>query len=107
VVSFSQGVAAGGTAYFALEEPLNASSVVSGGPSLTEQGGSPNGSENSTTCGAGDPVNCATGAFWHEFTDASVPGRGVPLKFTRTYSRSMPKPMDHWASAGPTATTCR
>jgi RHS repeat-associated protein len=86
VVSFSSGVAPGGTAYFSLEAPLDASSVVSGGPSLTEQGGAPNGSEHRTTCGAGDPVNCATGALWHTFTDASIPGLGVPLKFTRTYN---------------------
>jgi RHS repeat-associated protein len=86
VVSFSEGVAPGGTAYFSLEEPLTASSVVSGGPGLTEQGGALNRSEHRTTCGAGDPVNCATGVFSHEFTDASIPGRGVPLKFSRTCS---------------------
>jgi RHS repeat-associated protein len=86
VVSFSEGVAPGGTAYFSLEEPLTASSVVSGGPGLNEQGGALNRSEHQTTCGAGDPINCATGVFSHEFTDASVPGRGVPLKLTRAYS---------------------
>lgn len=86
VVNFTSGIASGGTAYFSLEEPLTSSTVVSGGPSVIEQGGAPNGSEHPTTCGAGDPVNCATGTFWHEFTDASVPGRSVPLKFTRTYS---------------------
>ena len=35
-----------------------------------------------------DPVNCATGVFWHTFTDFSVPGRGVPLDLTRTYESS-------------------
>lgn len=86
VVNFDPGIAPDGTAYFSLEEPITSKTVVSGGPSVVEQGGAPNGSERSTTCGAGDPVNCATGAFWREFTDASIPGRGVPLKFTRTYS---------------------
>jgi Domain of unknown function (DUF6531) len=88
VVTFSGGIAPGGTAYFSLEEPLNASSVVTGGPSTAEQGGAPGLSENQTTCWAGQPVNCATGMFWHEFTDANIPGLGVPLKFSRTYSSS-------------------
>ena len=57
-----------------------------GGPSFGEQGGTPNGSELPTTCSSGAPVNCATGVFWHTFTDASVPGLGAPLDFTRTYS---------------------
>ncbi len=86
VVSFNPTIAPGGTAYFSLEEPLGASSVVSGGPSLTEQGGAPNRSEKHSTCSTGHPVNCASGDFWHEFTDAKIPGRGVPLEFTRTYS---------------------
>src|SRR5262249_55266639 len=59
--------------------------LVGGGPSAAEQGGAPNPSEPPTTCSSGDPVNCATGAFWHTFTDARVPGLGVPLDFTRTY----------------------
>jgi RHS repeat-associated protein len=32
------------------------------------------------------PVNCATGNFWHTFTDMSIPGRGLPLDLTRTYN---------------------
>lgn len=86
VVSFNPPISPGGSAYFSLEEPLSSSTVVSGGPSLTEQGGAPNRSEHHSTCSTGRPVNCATGAFWHEFTDTSIPGRGVPLEFTRTYS---------------------
>jgi len=86
VVNFSPPIPPGGTSYFSLEEPLSASTVVSGGPSPIEQGGAPNRSERHTTCSTGHPVNCATGAFWHEFTDAQVPGRGVPLESTRTYS---------------------
>jgi hypothetical protein len=34
------------------------------------------------------PANCATGVFWHMFTDFSVLGRGIPLGLTRTYSSS-------------------
>ena len=35
-------------------------------------------------------MNCATGDFWHEFTDFQIPGRGVgvALDFKRTYSSS-------------------
>ncbi len=33
-----------------------------------------------------NPVNSATGDFFHTFSDLSVPGRGVPLQFTRTYN---------------------
>jgi RHS repeat-associated protein len=86
VVNFEPPIPPGGTRYFSLEEPLSASTVVSGGPSPVEQGGAPNRSERHTTCSKGHPVNCATGVLWHEFTDARLPGRGVPLEFARTYS---------------------
>lgn len=32
------------------------------------------------------PVDTATGAFWHSFTDFAIPGRGMALSFSRTYS---------------------
>ena len=32
------------------------------------------------------PVNCATGDFYHTFTDLAVPGRGLPLDLARTYN---------------------
>ena len=34
----------------------------------------------------GDPVDCASGDFYHTFTDVSVPGRGPALDLTRTYN---------------------
>jgi RHS repeat-associated protein len=34
----------------------------------------------------GDPVSLVTGAMTHTHTDIQVPGKGVPLEFTRTYS---------------------
>jgi len=37
----------------------------------------------------GYPVNTATGEFWHSFTDLTVPGRGLPLSLSRTYSSSL------------------
>jgi RHS repeat-associated protein len=55
-------------------------------PSVGEQGTEPNESEYTTTCPAGDPVNCATGDFFRQFTDFSVPGRGVALMLQRSYS---------------------
>jgi RHS repeat-associated protein len=42
-------------------------------------------SEKGTTCNTVNPVNCATGAFWHTFDAISIPGRGLPLDFTHTY----------------------
>ena len=39
-----------------------------------------------TDCSTVRPVNCATGEFWHTFSDLSVPGRGLPLSLTRTYN---------------------
>lgn len=85
-VSFTTPLAPGATAYFSLEEALTATAVYSGGPSLSEQGGGPNPSEKITTCYAKQPVNCATGAFIHDFTDQQIPGRGPALDFARTYS---------------------
>jgi RHS repeat-associated protein len=39
-----------------------------------------------TYCSCGDPVNTATGNFSEAYADISVPGRGVPLTFVRTYN---------------------
>jgi RHS repeat-associated protein len=88
IVHFSPALAPGQTAYFSLEEALTSAIVFAGGPTTDEQGGAPNGSENPTVCSSGEPVNCATGVFWHRFADLGVPGRGVPLGFVRTYSSS-------------------
>ncbi len=32
------------------------------------------------------PVDTGTGDFWHNFTDLSIPGRGIPLAFSHTYN---------------------
>jgi len=34
----------------------------------------------------GDPVDCASGDFYHTFSDASIPGYGPALDLTRTYN---------------------
>ena len=85
IVNFIDSLATGDSTFFSLEEALSATTVVSGGPTASEQGGAPNGSEHFTVCQSAKPVNCATGEFWHSFTDFKIPGRGVPLDFTRTY----------------------
>ena len=59
---------------------------VASNATVWEEGGAASAAENQTTCQTSRPVNCATGAFWHTFTDASVPGPGVAPAFTRTYS---------------------
>jgi RHS repeat-associated protein len=88
VVNFTNGLAPGASAYFSLEENLSGAQIVTGGPSASEQGGDGNASEAPVNCSNGKPVNCATGAFWHEFDDLRIPGRGVPLDFRRTYVSS-------------------
>ncbi len=35
---------------------------------------------------AGDPVDTASGAFTHSHTDIVIPGKGIPLEFTRAYN---------------------
>ncbi len=64
------------------------------GPGLSTANATGNGSSDikATFCttkvvqNANDPVNCATGDFYNTFTDLSVPGRGLPLQFSRTYN---------------------
>lgn len=36
----------------------------------------------------GDPVNTATGEYWEEASDLSIPGRGPAINFTRNYGSS-------------------
>ncbi|HEU5477537.1 MAG TPA: DUF6531 domain-containing protein [Gaiellaceae bacterium] len=86
IVNFTNGLVPGASAYFSLEEALTSAMIVTGGPSASEQGGPDNPAENSVGCSTALPVNCATGTFWHQWDDLSVPGRGVTLDFQRTYS---------------------
>jgi RHS repeat-associated protein len=44
--------------------------------------------DHPSTCN-GCPVNTATGEFHQSFTDLSVPGRGMALDLTRTYSTNL------------------
>ncbi len=62
------------------------------GQSTANTLGGGNSNVNPTTCHRSivpntiDPVNCATGDFYNTFKDLSVPGRGIPLLFSRTYN---------------------
>ena len=61
--------------------------LLGSGPSIAEaqSGGSPN--QYNVHCEQGRyPVDCTTGEFWHTFVDLNIPGRGIPLLFSRTYS---------------------
>ncbi len=57
------------------------------GPTGSERNGDRNPSElNACRPCVGDPIDIYSGNFTHTFTDVSVPGRGIPLDFTRTYN---------------------
>lgn len=54
---------------------------------VSEVLGGLNASEKRTTCAStASPVNRATGDFYHQFDDLSIPGRGISLHFARTYN---------------------
>jgi RHS repeat-associated protein len=55
------------------------------GTTETAGGGSLTGHNNQCQA-TSNPVNCATGEFWHSFTDLTVRGRGPALDLTRSYS---------------------
>ncbi len=57
-----------------------------------------------------DPVNTATGSFFHQETDLSIPSRGSPLVFTRYYNSKAAAPgrkaaKSKQASPGPRTAT--
>lgn len=88
-VDFATPLSPGQSTYFSLEEALSATSVVVGGPTSAEAGGAPNPSEKDDDCDDGEPVNCATGEYWTQSTDFSIPGSGVPLNLTRGYTSAL------------------
>jgi RHS repeat-associated protein len=85
VVSFSPPLAPGRSAYFSLAQALAADTIAGGAPSVAEQGGAPNQAERQVQCSA-EPVNCATGRLWEQYTDFSLPGTGIPVVLARTYN---------------------
>ncbi|WP_238009117.1 RHS repeat-associated core domain-containing protein [Dactylosporangium sp. AC04546] len=87
VVRFNPAVPPGGSAWFALAQAPAPSVLDAAGPAVGAQGGAPSASQRpGVVCGDGLTANCATGAYLQQYTDISIPGRGVPLALTRTYS---------------------
>src|SRR5208282_232935 len=68
-------------------DAADAATTPTGGPVGNQMSGNP--SMNKVQCQSKSPVNCASGDFWHTFTDLSVPGRGMPLDLTRTYNSAL------------------
>jgi len=61
--------------------------MVNGGPSPAESLGDGPIDEQQCSCSSTQyPVNNNTGNFYHTFMDLAIPGRGIPLSFTRTYN---------------------
>ncbi len=50
------------------------------------------GDEGDVSGTSNDPVNTATGSFFHQETDLSIPSRGSPLTFTRFYNSKAAAP---------------
>ena len=65
-----------GTGTVPIGDPLNPSETYGPG----------NAAEYDPQCRRAQPVNCATGNFFHVFSDLQIPGRGVPLDLNRTYN---------------------
>jgi RHS repeat-associated protein len=59
-------------------------------PLYSSSYGSSHSTTNRTSCGAADPVDCASGNFSHTFTDVSLAGRGPGIDLTRTYNSLNP-----------------
>jgi|tagenome__1003787_1003787.scaffolds.fasta_scaffold20988994_6 RHS repeat-associated protein len=60
--------------------------VTSGAPATASGVGNGASVRHSTTCPAGDPVNCASGNFFESLTDVLLPERGADLAITRVYN---------------------
>ncbi|MCK4342410.1 MAG: LamG domain-containing protein [Phycisphaerae bacterium] len=54
-----------------------------------------------------DPVNTATGSFFHQETDLSIPSRGLPLTFTRFYNSKAAAPGRKAGKSGKAVATGR
>src|SRR5262249_36517065 len=64
--------------------------TVLGNPRVPAPALPPEMADARTTEGPGDPVNVSSGNYTMAHTDLAVPGRGVPLQFTRLYSAQAP-----------------
>jgi RHS repeat-associated protein len=60
---------------------------INEGVSVDQQYGGSNPSEpQQNGCNTGQPVDCATGDFWHTFRELAIPGRGPALRLDLTYN---------------------
>ncbi|MCK4342406.1 MAG: LamG domain-containing protein [Phycisphaerae bacterium] len=50
------------------------------------------GDKSDVSGSSSDPVNTATGSFFHQETDLSIPSRGLPLTFSRFYNSKAAAP---------------
>jgi RHS repeat-associated protein len=84
------GLAPQAHTFFSLETAVTSATLTvrqGAGPTSSELLGGFNPSEKPCSCNSThNPVNDATGDFFHTFTDISIPGRGLPLNFQRTYN---------------------
>jgi RHS repeat-associated protein len=92
--SFSYRANAGGVASGVSHVTVNvAARSLANGPYPDElAGGSNPGASDLMPCLIADPVNCATGGLTESTSDLSVPGRGVALRFARTYNSMFAAP---------------
>ncbi len=63
------------------------------------------GDQSDTSGTSADPVNTATGSFFHQETDLSIPSRGSPLIFTRYYNSKAAAPGRKAAKSNRTSET--
>lgn len=61
-----------------------------GSVTFATAGQTPDTGNNRLSAQAGEPVDTSQGTFTHSHTDLAIPGRGVALSFTRSYSSSQP-----------------
>jgi RHS repeat-associated protein len=72
--------------YIGHTDPLVSSISPTPTPPSQVAGGSPSTPPASKCQNIGHPVNCATGELWHRIVDLSIPGHGLGLSLTQTYS---------------------
>ena len=77
-----------GTPFYDPSVPICVNNTES--PLYSTSYGSAQSTVHTTSCGAADPVNCASGNFSHSFTDVSISGRGPDIDLVRTYNSLNP-----------------
>lgn len=82
--------------------PAAVEGVVPQGAALgADQNGGGGGPQAGCPCSVVKPVNVASGDYYDSVTDLSIPGAGVPLRFTRTYDANAAQAEEAGASTSP------